>query len=608
MGLREELAETARRVVTQDDWYVEEERYALEIESVIDPGGVNGGLPKGSAVFVLPLAPQSITTQRVLRQSITPTLGGLVAEEQGTLWNVFEISGTFGLSPKPLFNTAIVADEPARIPPGTPISGPGATRKLIKGIIERYGELKANPKFSASTRLIWHDFKMRESFVVVPEVFATSRNTTQQQQFPYSFRFRTIGVLRQSIAPTFLGKPPSVLDRVRNAISDIADAQRRIAGAILEGSAFLGEVRYFAATIDSVIGNMEVIVQSANDFVNGVSDTLSVGATFINSTASLLQSTLALMEDTAGLPVEVRQNYQEALDGLDAIASTPGVFGKTYDSEADAVRTQEAGAARTSEEARDAAEAAGPSNSASAFASRTVKATDATLVETGVAGRGGRLFGTYTGSFRYEVRDTDTLQSIAARLMGSGALWYDIAILNGLKAPYISESGVPGTVKAGAILTIPTTAATGEAAIVTEGTSPGLDLLGTDLLAVETPLSIPGRPQVDFAVDRRNLKDFKKTPSGVRNLQQALQLRVWTEQGAIPTAPDYGRARVVGFGNTRAQQRVLQLRIQQAVRSDPRVARIDNFQVKAEGDVIEITMDVLPIGEATAARVNVSSA
>lgn len=602
MSLRNEITERRRQERTRDDWYFQVETYALEIQS---PGLLTSPTP-GSAIFVLPLPPQSVTVQRILKQSVTPTLGGVIAEEGGLLWNQIEISGTFGLAPKQLISTAGVDDEPV-LPSGTPISGPGATRKLIKGIIERYGNLKADPRFASDTRLIWHDFKMRESFAIVPEVFGTNRTSGRNHQFPFSFSFKTVGEA-PGLGPVAAAVPPSSVDRARNAIRAVADAQRKVAAAIQEASAFLGEVRFFAAQIDSVIDNTTLIVNSASDFVNGITATLSIGSTFINSVSASLQAQLDLMEAATALPVDVRQNYQSALDGLDAIAATPGIFGRTYGDEAADIAPQEAGAGRIAESRRQAERARGPSTSASDFASRAVRSTDDQLVEAETVGQDGRTFGSYTGSFAYEVAATDSLQSIAARFLGNGDRWFDLAILNGLKAPYISESGIPGTVKVGDRISIPTAAGTGAPNIATRGDEPSLDLLGTDFQFTETSLSVPGRPQVDFVVDRRTTRDFKFTPNGITNLQQALQLRLWTEIGSIPTAPGYGRPRVIGFGNVNSERRLLELRMRQTVEADPRVDRVQNLKSQAVGDTIEISIDVIPIGATTAATVAVSSA
>ena len=58
--------------------------------------------------------------------------------------------------------------------------------------------------------------------------------------------------------------------------------------------------------------------------------------------------------------------------------------------------------------------------------------------------------------------------------------------------------------RVGDVISIPVlTANPGNAVISGAGTEPGEDLLGTDIALEETPSSVPGRPSVDIAIDRR---------------------------------------------------------------------------------------------------------
>lgn len=598
MGFIEQIEEAARRKRTGDDWYVTEQQYVLQIKTIANP------LTTTDMFLVLPLAPEQYKVSRVFRQSIQPTLGGLVAEEQGLLWREINVTGSFGLLAKSkAAKTSGLALADTTTGPDGPfplafekLSGPGWTRRMIRNIFERYGELKANPQTAHATELIWHDLKTGDSWVVVPITVDVDRNTARRMQYPWAF---TLKAIAKADAIKLETTPASFLDKVRSAVAAVAKALDLVSSAIQEGSATLGEVRFFAAQIDSVLDRVTTIVNSASDFVQGVTDTLSIGAMFISSTAELMESTLALIEQVEELPNEVRQNYQQALDGLHAIGAQFSAFGSTYDAETAAVVRAEQGAAGDDADELARAAAAGPPRNVNEQATRRTQSTDEALVAAGAVDPA-RTRGVYAGTTQYAITAGDTLQSIAARFLGDGTRWWDIAVFNGLQAPYISAAGAPGTVGVGDVIAVPVEGPTANSAIAKpDDELAGLDKLGTDIALAETLASRPGRPAVDIQIDERTGKDFARI-SGLSNLTQALQLRLWTERGTHPLAPQYGLDTAIGARQTAAFVALLQLQVKQTVRQDSRVRTLRRIQVQAVQDALEFELDVVPIGTDTA--------
>lgn len=608
MGFLDEIAEAARRLATQDDWYQKNEPYILEIRSV--PGI---GLPIGLEFMILPLAPENYKVSRVFRQSVTPTLGGLVAEERGLLWRIITVSGSFGLKPKFGFDTSVLGPDPTLITPlGGILSGPAWTRRMIRNYFEKYAELKADPLTADLTEMLWHDTKTGDSWTVVPEHIDVDRTSSRRGQYPWSFQLKAIAK-----AELLLPIPPlsalNALGKVKQVISAVNKGLALVNSAIQEASRILGEVRYFVASIDSIVDKLTTIADSAKSFVDGVTSTISVGAAFISSTAQLLESGLELMEAATDLPDAVRQNFQTALDGLHAIGSQVSAFGTSYQDKAANIASSESGASRgqtaRSEDGTtsqlEALEAEGPPASAAAMASRAGRSSDQDLVDSGALAAG-RTFGNYSGFRDYAITSTDTLQSIAAKLLGDGGLWFDLAIVNGLKPPYISKSGIPGTVKVGDIISVPQLNAPGENAIVAgEGSEPGEELLGVDIALTEAAFSAPGRPVVDIRLNRSTLRDIA-TISGFANFAQALQMRVWTEQGSMPLAPGYGLRRTIGVKSTDAFLTLLRLNYLQTIRQDSRVQGIGRVRFEPVDDLIEVDVDVIPKGSGNARAVSTS--
>jgi hypothetical protein len=111
-------------------------------------------------------------------------------------------------------------------------------------------------------------------------------------------------------------------------------------------------------------------------------------------------------------------------------------------------------------------------------------------------------------------------------------------------------------------------------------------------------LSRPGRPRVSFAVDKSTHKDAKFI-SGIENLGQALQLRVWTARGTIPADPAYGQRRLIGLNVSGGNLDLLGLTYRENISGDPRVLLVKNVNVQVpEGkpDQVDVEFDVIPVG------------
>jgi phage baseplate assembly protein W len=177
-----------------------------------------------------------------------------------------------------------------------------------------------------------------------------------------------------------------------------------------------------------------------------------------------------------------------------------------------------------------------------------------------------------TGYRAVDILVGDTLQRIALRELGDAAQWYDLAALNGLKSPYISDSPVPGAgvKRAGQdTLLVPSSAppATG----VTQAPS----VFGTDCRLVG------GQLVADDAGDIATISDSA-------NLKQALEMRLGTHPGDLVFHATYGcRAyTLLGRGGTPVVARLAAAFVGSAVRADPRVARAENTTASTQGDVL----------------------
>lgn len=187
---------------------------------------------------------------------------------------------------------------------------------------------------------------------------------------------------------------------------------------------------------------------------------------------------------------------------------------------------------------------------------------------------------TMTGFRQVETRHGDTLQRIALRELGDAGRWYELASLNNLLPPYLTDD--PAQASASVLLTgmpVMVPAATAAASAVTDPDAVfvvDVALHNGDLLAENG----------DFALQ-----------SGVGNLSQALRHRIETDLGELLYHPDYGCGvrELIGAGAGPQRMLVGVAFVKRALLSDPRVSAVRNAVVEISGDVMRIQADAVAI-------------
>lgn len=167
----------------------------------------------------------------------------------------------------------------------------------------------------------------------------------------------------------------------------------------------------------------------------------------------------------------------------------------------------------------------------------------------------------------------DSVQSMAAKHLGSASSWVDLVKVNGLVYPYFDFSGPggrPGADYAGMAvlgatdsLKLPLPASSGITALP-------LDPIGTDYADV---------PANDGAL-----------LGGIENLRAALIRRLLTPKGRIPQHPEYGSFLDAWIGSSQDMGAVVGARreVIQTLKADPRVSSIESIEVSIEGATIKV--------------------
>lgn len=587
------IREAERQTRTGDDWFWRQAPYVLEI--------VSSGLEKGSVFFVFPIAPKRYGIRRRFRKGVEPALGSLVVEEHGLLWAEITISGTFGFRPLTTIDSSTVPEGPVQAT--EPLSGPMWTRRLVRNFFETYGKLKTDPQHAARTLMIWHDLKTDDHYVVVPDVIDIDRVASSEGRLQYPFSISFIAVEREDRLVTgSTGRRAEIAVKTGFGRTDpivaVNDALVQINSVVAEGSAYLGEVRSYAREVDQVLDNLASITESCTAFIEGTSDTISIGKNFIVSTANLIETMVEAVDAAAEIPQDVAANYRLAADSLDQIASQGAAFVPAIDTAGAAIADVERGAARYPDDELEDAEDAGPPSSLSATQDPALRSSDRARVQAGVT-PSGRAFPTPAGFVEYTVRSHDTLQSIAAVFYDDSQRWYIIALANNLTYPYISETGLPGTVSPGDVLSIPVTSQNRTSLVAGNGAD-DVDLYGTSIALEQVRTG--GDIGVELAIDRRTFRDCRLV-DGPDNLAQSLQLRLWTEQGALKSDRSYGLLAAIGTGLGRDQLALLGAQTRRTLLQDSRVGEVMGLVFEVDGDRIAIDATISPTASTTSRQV-----
>lgn len=188
-----------------------------------------------------------------------------------------------------------------------------------------------------------------------------------------------------------------------------------------------------------------------------------------------------------------------------------------------------------------------------------------------------------TGYRQVETRHGDTLERIALRELGDASRWYDLAHLNGLRPPYLTDdpaAASPRTPLTGTLLMVPASASvpSGVADPASTGATDPAALFGRDIGLSQGWLTAEATG--DLAVT-----------TGLANLDQALSHRLETDPGELLYHPDYGcRVRdLLGHGINPALGQLGAAFVDQALRADPRVARTEAARITFGAETLRVS-------------------
>ena len=564
--------EVTRRQRWNDSAYVQEEYYGLSLRGVSGTDQTMGA--DSETTFIFPVGPQSVRQNREYRQAVTPTLGGTIAEELGLLWVDFTIEGNFGLSPKYGYDNtkAVVDTEKVTKPWKSPLSGPKWTQRMFEHFLDRYAVCKSRPDENAATTLVFHNFKDDEHWVVVPVKVEMNRTVSDRFMYPFTVTLRGI----QRTGPVKVKKRPPAIVHLTSGIQNATRSAKIAVGTITDASDTitdaLGSIRSYVATVDNIVDEASRALTTISVLLDEHKRLPDLGKTTFQSFVSVIENALIVADKAKDFPEDVRASMRDLIDTYDALSAQPEFQSTSTWAErvGQADANQRSGVGAESSTSRD-------------FASDSV-----------------------SGWTSYTVAEGDTLESISAAHLGSSSRWFELAVCAGLSAPFISDSGLPGTLRVGDTLRIPAYLSAKKTNTLSsaQGTT-ALELYGADIKLYETNGSKPGNPMVDIKLDPATSRDIAVI-GAIPNLIQACQMRLWTEQGTHLLDPSYGTPLVVGYPSEGSTIVALRQAVRSGLTGDSRISRIQSMVVVAESDILDVEADVVPVGISTVVKVGVS--
>jgi hypothetical protein len=551
----------------------------------------------GQAVeFPLVLSPKSYTKRLDAAKELTKVQGGgVVKEEQGVITGEIRLRGDFGFFPKSVRGVPV------------PLSGQAHFMRLQEQCFERYWDLVSDPTVSENVFLTFHSLGTNEHFIVVPDSFGEDRDASHSR-FTHGF----------DIPLTIIGDAAKLIPKAiedDNVLALLADSRRAftkglatLLGAAADSAGInprvMEEIQAVQRAGDGVletaqllteqINGVQVVAGHVSNFLRGVKRVVAIPLETVKDLIASTDAIAATVARAENLPADVVQIYREMGDALTQFAAYPEKFRSDYDEAAARYLALVAGPAKDGVADLEAAEASSVTQPQQ-LDSTALRPGDRGRVDGGVYGN--RVFPRYRGFIEHIVVAGDTLPRLAAHYLGDARRWIDIAIANDLKAPYISDDGIPSTVAVGGRVLIPTLQADPEIQTVRAsgereiGASQYEALLGRGLM-----LEQDANGYFDLAVDVAGGSEDFKSVAGVELMKQTVLVILYTERGTNVLYMRLGLRRLVGEKATFDRLIEARLNIAESIQRDSRVERVERVEVVAEGDVVYVSVLVLLVG------------
>jgi hypothetical protein len=548
------------------------------------------------ALYEFDPPPNSYTISEPAAISITPLQNqGRHVEGQGNLFKDIKVAGTTGLRPSPASNQLVPGLKQAT---GVSLTKPRVLNRFtrdergldpseltgydkmmfLRNLFRAYYDLKGGPDSNKYT-MIWQAFNEGEFYAVEPVSFSTERSSGNPFGFEYQIQLKTV----------------YKLDQIRNfefdtvslfqAISNINNNIRALGMDLFH---HLNEISTHITSLALLPGTLTDMVLSVGaDIVRGLA---AVGNSVESFSDVMERSTVAAYESNAraiGDALHDVETSREDYDSTYMSMSTRDLFNSirriqrnansilAMDSLWQSANKQNNVTNQT--QAYVSALGENPFTSGSPLDPQNIVIPESTKQE--------------------KVNHNDTIRGLAKKYLGNEAEWKKLAIVNNLKAPYISSASSPGVLGPNDYIIIPIKAQDGDknnqvaqqygndssyAALDPMSKKYGRDLRLTD--------SATSSRSADLVVNQRGDLDYIE---GQANVEQAIRVKFATKKGELSLHPQYGNGIEHGRKSTLVRFQKYAMNTRNTILQDPRIEGIEDLKVFAEGDVVNITAKIM---------------
>jgi len=614
---------------------------AIRVDN-IDPHAAFGSTPRIKAEYYFSVPPKNIEMSEPYATKIIPTQnGGKYVESHGSIIRDIRIQGNSGLRPnKPLpLSINLLSGIPLGplAAPVNSLAGPiinradrlatsatdlvgalgaafGATTAsrglvdsertgfddimFLRNIFRHYSDRKRTNQNSSNALMVWRNAKDADYWIVEPKEFKLIQDSKSPLTYNYQITFKTLGRFEFTFKAT--PDPLAAINASKNLIAQIQTSSRELTNTLLVVSSQIDRLAGAGVFAQNLI--MEPIIRAVQGTSAMVGSAQGFTPTFTNNWQRLEDSLNeavdrldkklypSINKDNLGVvSVPLTANEQDIADSYRAVAAS--------------LRT----ALRASRRVlalpgiRDSIDVR-TNNKKNALQQNYKKVLlggqrQGSVPET--AGDKSFLGNEQMGGSVAvaEVGPRDTIRSLAARLLGNRNRWQILALLNDLRAPYITETGEEQTLSPGSFILYP----------VNDGRGIKIqNLNASDLEQDQKGQNRNTAVERAYGRDIRLTSDFKNRTDlfvntsgdlgsivGIPNVKQGIRLKFSTEQGALTVHPTYGASFPIGRKATQASFNEFRLNTYATLISDPRVQAIKKLKFLSRGAIISIGAELL---------------
>lgn len=636
------VRERARQAATNDALYFTKPIYFFELRL---PQELLGVASSPAILFPLIVGPNAYSMEEPFTLEATPTQGGgLYVEENGIVQRMIRLRGTTGFKPRQLNSASFTGGAGTQalflLSPDSKsysrslepfildaISGQRHFHYLQDAVFRTYADLKRDPAYSAETKLFFHNPKDDESWRVAPQRFMLDRNATKPTLYDYNIELLVMD--RADAVDADFSEDQGLMDRIKDKIRMVKSGLDLAAGALNDLTAIAADIQNLVKDVAKIIDGATTVVNAASDFVDGVTNLIEAPYAVLESVNGLVDSAndfVATVEeavdDVREVPDTVRQKLRQISDGINRIGTHPEAFEQPSQKKIREIKGRQELLTSISTATRNLASNTAPPSTIEEVNNlgTGVTAGDVTsaAAELGV----GRDIRQYTGAREIAIEEGDTLVNLAAKFLGDARLWQHIAIINGLRPPFIDEqadaliasdeSPLPGTLGRGGKILIPNFSKppVQQPQLPVLGArledSAEVQFLGIDM-AFEDVGGREGAQLFDIPVDVEGGSVDVKTVRGLNNMKQSLIIRLRTEQGTDILYKNVGLPRIIGLNNRPLDLQTARFRLIQSLEADGRVAAVRQVLFENDNDILnaDITLELRGFSDSTNVQIPV---